>query len=244
MRRFFFAANGAEPGDLVFLSREESHHISTVLRLRPGDMVELLDGHGGVYVATLMKVSKKVSARLEEKKEVQLAGRRLLVAQAMLQGKKMDTVVQKCTELGAHRFLPFYSERCQKKPDANQDLKRTERYARISLAACKQCQRPDIMHVETPFSFADVVKQQGPEKTVKLLFWEDEHQQRLDDLVFSDAIGSVVVLCGPEGGLTEQEVTMARLQGFKTVSLGPRILRAETAALAATTLVQFLLGNM
>ncbi len=244
MRRFFFAANGAEPGDLVFLSREESHHISTVLRLRPGDIVELLDGYGGIYIATLVTVSKKVSARLEEKKELRPEGRSLIMAQAMLKGKKMDTVVQKCTELGAHRFLPFYSERCQKKPDPRQDLKRTERYARISLAACKQCQRPDIMHIETPFSFADVVKQQGLEKTVKLLFWEDEHQQRLDDLVFPDTIGSVMVLCGPEGGFTEQEVATARLQDFQTVSLGPRILRAETAALAATTLVQFLLGNM
>lgn len=244
MRRFYFTAQGAGEGDLVVLSKEESHHIRRVLRLAPGEVVELLDGNGGVYVATLVLVGNSVEARLDRKVAQAVSGCQLLVGQGVLKGKKMDTVIQKCTELGVNRFRPFVSERCQGVAEERHE-RRQERYDRISLAACKQCMRPDLMRVDTPCDFVNLLADdEWGAHGLKLLFWEEETQRTLHDIVVPADLSSAVLLLGPEGGFSMEEVERALGCGYQTVSLGTRILRAETATLSAVTVIQFLLGNM
>lgn len=245
MRRFLFNPATGD-GDVVFLSEEESRHISRVLRMLPGTEVELFDGAGTVFKAVILKTGSRVTARLGQclgKKEIQL--KPVWVAQGLLKGKKMDMVVQKCTELGATRFTPFVSSRCQGKLVRVQSSRRLERWQRLTIAACKQCMRNQPMLVDETLAFADLLElYEVAPSPLRLLFWEEETVTRLDDLPSFAQFNSICLILGPEGGLTEEEVEMAKIKGWRTVTLGERILRAETANLSAVSIVQYLAGNI
>lgn len=245
MNRFLFDPSIGD-GDTVLLSEEESRHISKALRLQPGAPIELFDGRGTVFNAVILEVGGRVKVRLGSRiREDMIPEKPVWVLQGQLKGKKMDTVVQKCTELGATRLKPFISSRCQVKTDNIQDNKRQQRWQRITIAACKQClrSRPLILDQPRPFSELFNLCEPGP-NALRLLFWEEEKAVRLHDLPSFDQFDSVCLLLGPEGGLTVEEVEMARAEGWRTVSLGDHILRAETATLAALSIVQHLAGNI
>ncbi len=242
MRRFFFDPLSRK-GDTLFLPEEESRHVAKVLRLPVGSEIELLDGQGTVYRAIIVAGGRQVEVRIVGVTAGdEGAGKTVWVGQGILKGEKMDTLVQKCTELGVSRFSPFESSRCQGKADPGQNRKRHERWQRIGLAACKQCLRPRLMQIDAPVSLADQLRQSAA--TVRLLFWEEEKEVHLQDVPDLQKAQSVALLLGPEGGFSVEEVDMARRLGWSTVSLGKRILRAETATLTAVSLVQFLIGNL
>ncbi len=245
MRRFFFDPN-LRDGDRVFLSEEESHHISKVLRLKSGDVIEILDGQGAVFRAVITSVGRQVEARIEEiiSREVGI-GKTVRVWQAILKGEKMDTVVQKCTELGVTSLIPYQSSRCQGKFDQVQSRKKHQRWQRIGLEACKQCRRLHRIDIEPPTSYAESLNKNSEDDTaLRLLFWEEEKNTRIGDIPDIAQAASLALMLGPEGGFTREEVELARLSGWRTVSLGDRILRAETATLSAVSIVQFLAGNL
>ncbi len=243
MRRFFFDPK-SRSGDTVFLSEEESHHIVRVLRLEVGSEVELLDGRGTVYRAVIIAIDRRVAACLGAVVAADLGGGRMVrVGQGILKGEKMDTVVQKCTELGVTRLSPFQSSRCQGRADPAQNRKRHERWQRIGLASCKQCLRPQPMQLDEPVPLAGLVEEAGPD-TLRLLFWEEEKAVRLQDISELAAAPAVTLLLGPEGGFAREEVELARARGWRTVSLGNRILRAETATLTAVAIIQYSIGNL
>jgi 16S rRNA (uracil1498-N3)-methyltransferase len=242
MRRFFFDPISRR-GDNIFLAEEESRHVAKVLRLSAGSEIELLDGQGAVYQAIIVAVGRRVEARIIGMVEGnQGAGKEVWVGQGILKGEKMDTLVQKCTELGVTRFSPLQTSRCQGRADAIQNRKRHERWQRIGLAACKQCLRPQLMQIDAPADFADLL--QGVGAMHRLLFWEEEKDLHLRDIPALQEAQSVAVLLGPEGGFSHLEIDQARQFGWSTVSLGGRILRAETATLTAVSIVQFLIGNL
>lgn len=245
MRRFFFEGS-REDGDVVELPESESRHIHRVLRLKVGEGVELLDGGGKVYSAVIVETGKRVRARiLEVLAEHDAVSVSLVVGQGQLKGQKMDMVIQKCTELGVERVAPFWSSRCQGKLTDQQGLKKLERYRRIVESACKQCCRAELMTVDPPREFPDFLAAfPNKDERLRLLFWEEERDVSLHDISIPEATREVVVLLGPEGGLSAQEAELARSQGWQTVSLGKRILRAETAALTAASIMQFLLQNI
>ena len=245
MNRFLFDPSTLS-GDAVRLSEEESRHISRVLRMRPGTEIELFDGDGAVFQAVIMETGHRVTARVGQcisKEEIQVIP--VWVAQGLLKGKKMDMVVQKCTELGAVRFSSFVSSRCQGKLDKTQNRKRQERWQRITIAACKQCMRRSPLVLDEIVSFSDLLElcEEGS-NPLRLLFWEEEKVARLADLPPFDQFDSVSLILGPEGGLTVEEVELARSKGWRTVTLGERVLRAETANLSAVSIVQYLAGNI
>jgi 16S rRNA (uracil1498-N3)-methyltransferase len=242
MRRFFFDPQSRK-GDTIFLPDEESRHAVKVLRLSAGSGIELLDGQGTVYQATIVTAGRQVEAQIigiVAKDEG--AGKTVWVGQGILKGEKMDTVVQKCTELGVTRFSPFESSRCQGKADPRQNRKRHERWQRIGLAACKQCLRPKLMELDPPVNLADLLR--DSDATLRLLFWEEEKDVHLQDIAALPEARSVALLLGPEGGFSRDEATLARQLGWTTVSLGARILRAETATLTAVSIIQYVMGNL
>lgn len=245
MRRFFFDPT-VRDGDRVFLSAEESHHISKVLRLKVGDVIEVLDGLGAVFRADITAVGRQVEARIEEILTRESAvGKPVWVWQAILKGEKMDTVVQKCTELGVTGLIPYQSSRCQGKFDAAQGRRRHQRWQRIGLESSKQCGRLHIIHIDAPTTFAGSLQKNSDDSAVlRLLFWEEEKTIRLGDIPGIAQAGSLALMLGPEGGFTREEVGLARLSGWHTVGLGDRILRAETATLSAVSIVQYLAGNL
>ncbi|WP_457577553.1 RsmE family RNA methyltransferase [Desulfomarina sp.] len=247
MHRFLFdPAQGNE--DEFFLSLAESRHIVRVLRLKPFSVVELFDGHGSVYSGEIIELGRRVRVRRGSLLPVDSSREKSIwVAQGILKGRKMDSVVQRCTELGAFRILPVVSGRTQGRADIKQDEKRYRRWQRIIIAACKQCRRAAVPHLERTLSFQEMlemVEAEGGRDRLKLLFWEEEKEVGLRDIQGLKEAASAVIFLGPEGGISWEEVFSARERGWRTVGLGSRILRAETAALASLSIVQHYLGNM
>lgn len=242
MRRFYFNNNDLH-GNHVDLSLEESHHISKVLRLECGSLLELLDGKGGVYSGSIVAIDQLVTVEVIEKLHSGITGDNVRIAQGMLKGQKMELLVQKSTELGAAAFLSYYGERSQGKLNDGQAAKKQQRWQRIALEACKQCKRTDTMIVGTSVSFADLVQATEDDGRLRLIFWEEEKSVVLNDFELQEFSGVDIIL-GPEGGLSQNEIDLARQYGWQTVSLGKRILRAETAGIIALGLVQFLSGNL
>jgi len=236
-----------------------AHQIRNVLRLRPGDEVELLDGSGLVLVARLSKVSKEgVVAEIVESRwsdsepEVEL-----VLYQALLKGQKMELVLQKGTEIGVSRFVPVLSDRCISRPDARDMARRLERWGSVVREAAEQSGRAVLPVVAGLVRLEDGCREAASRGPL-LMAWEGEHQLGVRGALTEAGLvavasderagrrGGLVVslLVGPEGGFSEQEVEAARAAGAVTVGLGPRILRAETAGLVAATLVLCHLGEL
>lgn len=210
----------------------------TVLRLRPGQTVEFFDGQGTVLTATLQATDKHMVTALvtERRCEQQHDPVPLTLAQCLLKGKKMDLLVQKATELGVHSFLPIVSRYCDNRGERDP----LERWQRIMIEACKQCHRATPMTIMpvTALDHADFAS-----FSHRLVAWEGEQSAPLPTS-FIDAPGPLCLLLGPEGGLQAEEIESLMQLQFIPFSLGPRILRGETAALAATAIVQYLSGSL
>ena len=243
MRRFFFRP-ADRAGEIVILSDYESHHIRSVLRLQTGMQVELFDGQGGIHQAELLEIAGKMRARIISSSRDQDGPMvPLFVGQGVLKGKNMDTVVQKCTELGVTGLIPLMTSRCQGRPEPARERNKHQRWLRIVEEACKQCGRSRPMELQETTDFQESIASPGIDPAgLQILFWEEEKDVHIQDLLPLQDIGMVHLLLGPEGGFTQEEVAYAREAGWRTVSLGRRILRAETATLASVAILQHLLG--
>ncbi|MGE4559272.1 MAG: 16S rRNA (uracil(1498)-N(3))-methyltransferase [Desulfobulbus sp.] len=237
MRRFYLPLQSL-PADRIEISGQEARHMAMVLRLQPGQQVEFFDGQGTVLTAVLRSADKHrvvadiVGVRHEDAQEQAP----LTLAQCLLKGKKMDLLVQKATELGVRTFLPLVSRYCENRGDRDP----VERWQRIMIEACKQC------HRATPMEIAPVTLIEEADCTPyahRLVAWEAEQAAPLPT-GFVDHPGSICLLLGPEGGLHGSEIAALEQRGFVPFSLGPRILRGETAALAAVSIVQYLSGAL
>lgn len=255
MHRFFIQPQSVSDG-IVFITGIEAHHLTNVLRLRAGETVELYDGSGSVYQARIeqLEANGRVRAALfAVAEETEAAAPALYLGQALLKGKKMDFVVQKATELGVAGLLPFVSKHCiNRQHPETREGRRQERWARIIAEACKQCGRPVPPCCQEVSSLDGLLTDVADSYDAKLIFWEGERTGHLDELWEKAAVPAaknaglrrVLILIGPEGGFSEDEVVKAREAGFQAVTLGRRVLRAETASLAAVAIVQHLLGNL
>ncbi len=240
MRRFFI-----DPANITnergTITGQEARHISMVLRLKPGTLIALFDGNGMVYQAEITAVNKTtVETKILASLCHQAAPPFLSVAQALIKGNKMDLIIQKATELGITAILPTISQHCDIKSTSASQI---NRWQRIAHESCKQCGRPTPMlcHAAVPLPqlFA-----QAEEFSSKIIFWEDEGTRTLNDIHGLQSAERILLLIGPEGGFSKQEAASAISHGFSPASLGPRILRAETASIAAMAIVQFLMGNL
>jgi 16S rRNA (uracil1498-N3)-methyltransferase len=236
--RCFFYDPAQESGEQVVIQGAEAHHISTVLRLRLGDKAELLDGAGRMLVSQIEEISAdRVLFRILRRCHELPSRSPLTLAAALLKGKKMDLLVQKATELGVHSFVPLITRYCERQ---NRDKVLFDRWQRIMREACKQCRQPWLMRISRPLPLHEL---DMPPDSLKIMPWEQERRCSFSDLALQ-AGQPALLLLGPEGGFHPDEVDFARSGGFRTVSLGPRTLRAETAALTAAALVQHGLGNL
>jgi 16S rRNA (uracil1498-N3)-methyltransferase len=245
MRRFF-SPQELTVGKPAVISGSDAVHISRVLRLKNGDVIAVFDGRGHAFECRIESVSPDAVTVIVEKdrasnRESQV---HITLAQAMLKSKKMDTLVRQATELGVSRWAPFFSERSVPTPDRKRMTARVERWNKISREALKQCGRDIFMEVLPPTTMEEVLKQ-GQACDRKIIFWECESasvETPLPEL--PERIHSLMVVVGPEGGFSAREVELATSLGYETLSLGPRILKAETAAIAAAVLMQYRFGDM
>jgi 16S rRNA (uracil1498-N3)-methyltransferase len=244
MRRFFIQPE-TEISDELLLPEQESHHLIRVLRLGVGTPLQLLDGRGNIHDGEILEIGKRVKLHILSSLHTPQDNTPLRVCQSVLKGQKMELLVQKCTELGVREFTPFYSERCQlKKTELTKITRKYERWQRIIEEACKQCGTPWAMKLTPLVSLEEMLVRE--EKSVqKILFWEEEpNEHSLHSHPLQRGEKGVQIVFGPEGGFPKREVELAGKAGFQILSLGPRILKAETANIGAVAIVQHLLGNM
>ena len=240
--RRFFAPPDRWAGDRVVLDREETHHLSRVLRLSPGTRVAVCDGLGRVTAArvqaldpdgAVLALEEELAAQGESPLEVTLG-------LGLAKGEAMDQVVRQATEMGVRRFLPFvstYSEKIAPERAARR-LARWRRQAQESLKSCQRLKLPEILPVQ---DFSAVLG--GPEEA-KFLCYEADRGGGLAAFTQGPRPAGVRLLIGPEGGFTQAETAQAREAGFYLVSLGPRRLRVETAALTALAILQYAWGDL
>jgi len=239
MRRFFINPAQIQKGCGV-ITDQEARHISMVLRLKPGDTIELFDGEGLVYQAEITAVGKSaVETKIIGSQRHHEGPPFLSVAQALVKGNKMDLIIQKATELGVADLRPAISQYCAVTSASSNQV---SRWQRIAHESCKQCDRPTPLVVHDAIPLPQLLAQTEGFST-KIICWESETTRTLHDIDLKSA-EHVLLLIGPEGGFSNPEAESAITHGFQPVSLGSRILRAETAAIAAIAILQFLLGNL
>jgi 16S rRNA (uracil1498-N3)-methyltransferase len=243
--RFFFVDPSQVAGTRAVLEGSEASHAKNVIRLKRGDAVGLVDGTGFEYEAVIDRI---VPGRVE----LEIVSRRaaagkpslsLTVAQGFLKEKKMDLVARQVSELGVTRWMPFVCERAVARPDTGRGASRRERWRKIAVESLKQCRRGDIMAVTEVSEFEEVLAR-GRDHDLALFFWEDATTPIPMPSPDRPHATSVLAVLGPEGGFSAAEAQAAEAAGFQLVRLGPRILKAETAAVAACTVVQHLFGDL
>jgi 16S rRNA (uracil1498-N3)-methyltransferase len=245
MARFFLPRERIQDQHGTIIG-EELAHLRKVLRLAPGDHVTVFDDTGWEHEAVVRSFSADRgdidilrSCRPDRESSLQIT-----LALALTKGEKMDWVVEKATELGVQTFIPFVSSHTVPKVDDRKMETRIGRWQRIALSAVKQCGRTAIPKIVTLCELREIVKRPWTD-ALKVFFWEREDHLTLKQIYQTKPDRRAILLVvGPEGGFSATEADDARQHGFESVRLGRRILRAETAALAAVTVVQFLWGDM
>jgi 16S rRNA (uracil1498-N3)-methyltransferase len=230
------------PGEHTTLEGDAANHIAKVLRARVGDTLTLFDGRGGEYNARITEFKgARVIAQIGEHRPIERESRlAIALLQGIARGDRMDTIVQKATELGVTRIVPVMTERSVVKIVRDSAHRKHAHWRAIAIAACEQCGRNRLPEVAQPQTLADAVRASTLTSRLRLMLSPGASATLL--AAATDAT-SIALLIGPEGGLTPLEVEIAGRAGFSACSVGPRILRTETASLAALAALQAIAGD-
>ncbi len=234
-----YSSSPLSSGQRIDLDDQAVAHLIRVLRMGEGDAIRLFNGDGHEYAGQLCDVQKKGAAVMvgEILRSDAKTALTLQLGQVVSKGDRMDFTIQKATELGISDITPLWSERCEVRLKGERLDKKMEHWQKVAISACEQSGRNRIPTIHAPQHFADWAKDNNAD--VRLLL----HPHRQKPLRDYAQPTSVALLVGPEGGFSEQEVEMAMSSGFAGLTLGPRILRTETAALAALSVFQFQWGD-
>lgn len=245
MRRFFVEPQLLQ-GRTGLIGGELYRHLVTVLRLSAGDAIRLADGNGNEAVATIVAVEKEgLRVEIEPVPAAVPAADMppITIYQGLPKGEKIDLILQKCTELGVARIVPFMASRSVTRLEGERLDKRVSRWQRIAKEAARQSGRDSVPEVGFGANL-DAILQEGGE-CLRLMLWENEEEQGLRSLLATTPKpGAIAVIIGPEGGLSEEEAARAVAAGYLPVSLGKRILRTETAGLAVVSVLQYVWGDL
>lgn len=245
MHRFFVRPENIS-GDKIVLHGTDVIHIRTVLRLSQGDRIQVLDGLGNRYSVELKDVkAKEVHGRVESKEKYQTESPLVIqMGMALLKGNKFDPVLRKAVELGVHTVVPMRTERCVVKVDRTDAKKKVARWQRIAEEAAKQSGRSHLPTISPEIHKVESFCREYQNAEIKLIFWEEEEAHRLKDVSPPSPPSSLAFLTGPEGGFATSEIQVAHQYGFQPITLGPRVLRAETAPIVALSLLQSRWGDL
>jgi len=240
MPRFFTQTISAEGG---IISGDDAKHISRVLRMKVGELLTACDTKGYDYDCLIESLSdREVSLRVLEVRPSQSEPDvRVSLYQAMPKGDKLELIIQKAVELGVDSITPVMTRRCVSKPDSKSMAKKLERYNRIALEAAKQSGRGKVPQVCPMLDLPQALDEMA-QTSCPILFYENAAAPAKQ--VIDGAGKEIAVLIGSEGGFDESEVELAIQKGCQVLSLGKRILRCETAPLAALSIIMFETGNM
>ncbi|MCW8126172.1 16S rRNA (uracil(1498)-N(3))-methyltransferase [Microbulbifer halophilus] len=230
-------------GSEVQLDESASRHLVKVLRLSAGRPLVLFDGRGGEYSAELVETGKRARARalafFPENRESPLA---LTLAIGISRGDRFDWVIQKATELGAERIQPLWTSRCEVKLSGERLQKKLGHWRQVAISACEQCARNRVPEIAEPRKLAKFLDDRDDETLKLVLHHRTERQlHRLE--AERGRPDRALLLVGPEGGLSEAEIDAALERDYLPLRLGPRVLRTETAPVAAISVLQYQWGD-
>ena len=228
-------------GETLGIGEQSAHHVTHVLRLRPGAAVRIFDGKGCEHEGMIREVRRtqvtiEIGRVLASIPEPPLA---ITLAQGIPRGDRMDLILQKAVELGVTDVQPIWTARSQTRTSGERLEKRLRHWQGVMISACEQCGRATLPGLETPAEYRSWLT--GTHRHNSRILLAPEAAQSLGAL--QPPGDSILLLVGPEGGISAEETTLAAAAGFKPVRLGPRILRTETAALAMLAGLQSLWGD-
>ncbi|MCX5838670.1 MAG: 16S rRNA (uracil(1498)-N(3))-methyltransferase [Deltaproteobacteria bacterium] len=235
-----------ETGAVCAAAANQARYLKTVLRMREGDPLLIFNGTGWEYEAVIRR-------RTADGIELEITGRRVVPAaeihvtlcQAVPKVEKMDGIIRHATELGAERIVPFLAERSVPRWQPEQLPRKRERWQKIAVEASRQCGRPDIPEIGEIVTFERMLRD-VPENGLRLIPWEEETKTGIREILRDPSrsgLKEFVLVIGPEGGFSAEEIELARQAGFLSVSLGKRVLRVETASLAVLAILQYERGG-
>lgn len=244
MRKFFINQNIVQ-GDMVFITGLDYNHIKNVLRMKIGNNIIVNNKSNFEYEVQIIsfeddRVSAKIIRQIEMQSEPSV---NLTLFQGIPKGDKMELIIQKAVEIGVKKIIPIITDRVVVKLDEKSAKKKTERWQKISEEAAKQSRRNAIPEVTLPAKFKDVI-QSLDYYDLKILLYENEKKQSIRNIFdkTTNKPKNIAVFIGPEGGLSDEEIEMSK--DMYIASLGPRILRTETAGLVAATIILYHMGEM
>jgi 16S rRNA (uracil1498-N3)-methyltransferase len=244
MARFYIPNPRIENG-LLKVEGDEVRHIRKVLRLKTGDKIFVFDGLGREFEGTIIEegrasVMVKIQRSLSPKRNSPLE---VTLAQSLLKGEKMDYLIQKAAELGIKEIIPFFSSRSVPLLEKSRSLKRHHRWEKIAIEASKQCGRGVVPKIESLQTYSDMLHNASTDH-LRLILWERDGIRLKKMLEGSKERKKIFFVIGPEGGFSQDEVEKAERVGFVAVTLGKRILRAETASLCFLSILQYEWGDV
>jgi 16S rRNA (uracil1498-N3)-methyltransferase len=244
MSRFYVPTPQIEKG-MLRVEGNEVKHIRRVLRLKAGDEIIVFDSLGKEYEGTI--IEETTSSVVIKIQNIFLSERDspldVTLAQSLLKGEKMDYLIQKATELGVREIIPFFSSRSVPLLEKSGRLKRHHRWGRIAIEASKQCGRGVVPKIEPLQDYSEMLQIASP-GSLRLILWEGEGDPLKEVLERSKEKTGIFFIIGPEGGFSQEEVEEAKRAGFIPVTLGRRILRAETASLCLLSILQYEKGDI
>lgn len=228
-------------GQVTSLDDNAAQHVGRVLRMQPGQELVLFNGNGCDYPATIVEAGKKqVTASVHaETTNATESPLQIVLAQTLSKGDRMDYAVQKATEMGVSRIVPLLSERCDVRLRGDREDKRLRHWRQVAISAAEQCGRARVPEILPVMSLAQWL-QYAQDCDLRLVL----HHRTGQSLASLASPASVALMIGPEGGFSAAEISTAEDCGFLPVALGPRVLRTETAPVAAITLCQWLWGDI
>jgi len=237
-----YQAGDYSVGQRVELSPEAAQHTAVVLRMQAGESLTLFNGTQCEFEATITQVKKKqVVVSINYCKEISRESPlQIHLGQAISKGDRMEWVMQKSVELGVHSITPLISERCVVKLDKERMLKKVQQWQAIVIAACEQCGRNIVPVVHSPIHLVEFI--QKTQSQLKLILDPNGNKNWRDYPINKSS--NIALLIGPEGGFNKDEAALAFNHQFVSLSLGPRILRTETAAISALSLLQAVGGDL
>jgi 16S rRNA (uracil1498-N3)-methyltransferase len=245
MHRFFVEDRNINENNIL-IEGDDVNHITKVLRLRSGEKVSVSNARGREFICTLTEVNKKqviceISEEFINQTEAPI---QITLFQGLPKAQKMDLIIQKCVEIGIYKIQPVITERVVIKVDGKDLSNKIERWRRIAEEAAKQSKRGIIPEIAEPISFSEAIESLN-DMDISVVPYEKEESRGLKETLKEGFnVKTVGILIGPEGGFDEEEIEKCLNLNVKPVTLGPRILRTETAGFVASTIVLYEIGDM
>ncbi len=243
---FFYSPPDLISDTIVEIHGEEFKHLIRVVRKKPGDIVNIVDGIGNVYTVVIKKITRTF-AQAEIQKRIRLMGEpifQLTLAQAIPKGSRFDWVVEKSTELGVAEIVPLVCDFSVTEGSTN----RCRRWEKIAIAAMKQCHRSRLPKIHEPVRFSEFLTENW-KKSLAFLAHPAKGAQALSTIILKNqqkyrTKRTAIIFTGPEGGFSENEIELAKKEGCQFFTLGPRRLRAETAGIASAAIFMELIEQI